>query len=331
MRILIVGGTVFVGRALTTAALSGGHTVTLLNRGRTQATPAPGVEQLTCDRNADLDLLRTREWDAVIDTCAYYPRQVRTLLSVLSGQPHYTLISTISAYADHSRPGLQEHFALAEPLFNREDPIAAGNYGRLKSACEMVTVETIGSRALIVRPGIIVGPHDPTGRFAYWLRRLAGSAPFIAPADGNDPLQVIDVRDLAEWVMALVSQRTVGAYNAVGPCQPLCFRDFLSTGLQVFGSRAQPVWIEQHLLENEKVTGRLTLPLWMPRTEARAGGVFSVDGSKAWAKGLGLRPLADSIADSHCYESTVQKPVVIGVSPDDEQALLQRLGRQPAG
>jgi len=331
MRILIVGGTVFVGRALTTAALNQGHTVTLLNRGKTLATALAGVEQLTADRNADLGLLRGREWDAVIDTCAYYPRQVQALLAALSGQPHYTLISTISAYGDHSRPGLREDAALAEPLFDHEDPISMANYGRLKSACEKIATTAAAARSLIVRPGIIVGPHDSTGRFAYWLRRLAGTDEFIAPGDGLDPVQVIDVRDLADWVMVAVGQQFVGAYHAVGPRQPLCFRDFLSTGLQVLRSQAQPVWIDERALEAEQAENRLKLPLWMPRSDPRSGGIFAVNGSKAWTAGLQLRPLNETIADAHRYETTTEKPVTIGATPAEEQAILERIRNHKSG
>ena len=195
MRILVVGGTIFVGRALTEVALARGHAVTLLNRGKSGAAVPAGVEQLTADRNGDLSVLQGREWDAVIDTCAYFPRQVRSLRTALGGAPHYTLISTVSVYADHARPGLNEESPLATPILDDTiTTVDAGSYGPLKSGCEAVA----GTGNLIIRPGIIAGPHDPTGRFAYWIRRLADEGEFLAPGDGSAALQVIDARDLAE-------------------------------------------------------------------------------------------------------------------------------------
>jgi 2'-hydroxyisoflavone reductase len=325
MRILIVGGTVFVGRALTDAALARGHHVTLLNRGKSAASIPAGVEHLAADRNADLTLLRGKDWDAVIDTCAYYPRQVQMLLAALAGSPHYTLISSISAYADHSRPGLTEASALAEPLFGEEGPITAANYGRLKAACEQVANEAAGSRSLVVRPGIIIGPHDPTGRFGHWIRCLAAGEKFVAPGDGADPLQVIDVNDLAAWTVRLVEQRRVDVFNAVGPTEPLVFRDLLNTGRHALHSSAEPVWVKREIMESENPGGRVKLPLWIPRTDEKSGGVFAVDGRKAWAAGLTLRPLAESIVDCARYEATLTKPNLPGVSPGEEKDLLQRI------
>lgn len=321
MRILIVGGTIFVGRALTEVALARGHEVTLLNRGKSAAAVPAGVEQLTADRNGDLSVLHGREWDAVIDTCAYFPRQVRALRAALAGEPHYTLISTVSAYADHARPGLNEESPLAAPTL--DDAIAtvdAGNYGPLKSGCEAVA----GTGTLIVRPGIIVGPHDPTGRFAYWIRRLAGEGEFLAPDDGAAELQVIDARDLAEWTVRMLEQGAIGAFNAVGPRESLTFRQFLETGLDVFGRRAKPIWVSAAFLDAEKIEGGKMLPLWVPATAEKFAGLFQVDGRKAWNAGLDTRALTETIRDCANYESALAKPKLAGLSRDDELAVLAR-------
>jgi 2'-hydroxyisoflavone reductase len=330
MRILIVGGTVFVGRALTDVALARGHAVTLLNRGRTAAALPAGVEHLAADRNVSLDCVRGRAWDAVIDTCAYYPRQVEALLGVLEGAPHYTLNSSISAYADHGRAGLDETCPLSAPLFGEDGPTAATNYGPLKSACEQRAREAAGARSLIVRPGIIVGPHDPTGRFGYWMRRLAGDRDFVAPGDGSDPLQVIDVRDLAGWTICLVEAKVADVFNAVGPREPLTFREFLHVGRKALAAAATPTWVKPEVLEAQREAGKIKLPLWLSRSDPRAGGMFTVDGRKAWGAGLALRPLAESIVDSSCYEATAEKPVLIGATPAEEQAFLQGLKVPPA-
>ncbi|MFI5357320.1 MAG: NAD-dependent epimerase/dehydratase family protein [Opitutales bacterium] len=330
MRILIVGGTVFVGRALTDAAMARGHAVTLLNRGKSAASLPVGVEHLAADRDADLRVLRDRSYDAVIDTCAYFPRQVRVLLGALAEAPHYTLISSVSAYADPAQPGLHEASPLAAPDFVSEAPFTAANYGALKSACEQVVRELAGPRSLVVRPGIIVGPHDPTGRFGYWMRRLAGAGDFVAPGDGLAPLQVIDVRDLAGWIMVLVEQQVADVFNAVGPVQPLTFRELVTTGLQALRSKAHPVWVPDDVLLAEQAEDRLKLPLWVPRSAAKSRGFFAVDGRKAWAADLMLRPLAATIADCSRYEASQAKPVVVGPAPAEEHALLRRFRPGPA-
>jgi len=219
MRLLIVGGTLFVGRALTDAALARGHAVTLFNRGKTPAEIPDGVEHLIGDRDGDLGVLRDRSWDAVIDTCAYFPRQVRTLLATLGSGGHYTLISTISVYADLSQGGLDEESPLATPLGDEVTTVDAQTYGPLKSACEAETRLVAADRTLVIRPGIIVGPHDPTGRFAHWVRRFGLEEPFLAPGNGSAPLQVIDARDLADWTVRMIEEQVTGEFNALGPME----------------------------------------------------------------------------------------------------------------
>lgn len=321
MRILIVGGTVYVGRALTDVALARGHEVTLLNRGKSAQQLPAGVEHLMADRNGDLSVLHGRGWDAVIDTCAYFPRQVRTLRAALAGAPHYTLISSVSAYADHSRPGLNEASPLAEPILDESiTTVDANNYGPLKAGCETVA----GEGTLVIRPGIIVGPYDPTGRFGYWIRRMNAASEFLAPDEGAEALQVIDARDLAEWTVRMIEQRVTGAFNAVGPSEPLTFRQFIEAGLAALGHRAKPIWVPAVFLNAEEIEGGKNLPLWVPATAEKYAGLFRADGCKAWSAGLTHRDLATTIKDCVVYESSVAEPKLVGLSRDDELALLRK-------
>lgn len=306
---------------MTAAALNAGHTVTLLNRGQSGDGPPAGVEHLKADRNGDLAVLRGRTWDAVIDVCGYYPRQVRALRGALAGAPHFTFVSSVSAYAEHARPGQDESAPLAAALHDDSiQTVDGGNYGPLKVACE----EAAGADALIVRPGIIIGPHDPTGRFAYWVRRMARPGEFLAPGDGRSALQVIDARDLAEWMVRQMGARTTGAFNTVGPREPLSFADFIATGVKALGAGATPVWVPEGVLTAEKAAGPGQLPLWVPNAPGKFSGLFAIDGGRAWASGLTHRPLAQSIADVARYEAAQAKPITIGLDADREREVLTK-------
>lgn len=312
----------FVGRALTEAALARGHEVTLLNRGQSAASVPPAVRHLAADRDGHLKVLKGGRWDAVVDTCAYFPRQVRRLLAALDGAPHYTLISSVSAYADPAQPGLTETSPLANPMDDTVTVVDRKTYGPLKAGCEREATAAAPERSLIIRPGIIVGPHDPTGRFGYWVRRFAAPGDFVAPGDGNVPLQVIDVRDLAIWIMSLVERRATGAYNAVGPREPLTFGEFVRTGLSALGSPARPVWVPEAELTDARTGERIAFQLWI--SGGPMGGIFAIDGRKAFAAGLTLRPLTASIVDVSRYEAALAKPVPVGPTAEVELALLER-------
>ena len=321
MRLLIVGGSVFLGRALTDAARKGGHEVTLLNRGKSAAQVPEGVEHLRVDRDQDLSVLEGRTWDAVIDTCAYFPRQVRQLLSALNGSEHYTFISSVSAYAELSSSGSDEGTALSKPLGDEVTEVKKETYGPLKSGCEQVVNEA-GWEALIIRPGVIAGPFDPTGRFGYWVRRMASKDRFVAPGDGEAPLQIIDVRDLADWIVKRVEARTTGVYNAVGPERPVTFRKFIEMGVRELGNRARPNWIPEKTLSAHKIEGWGKLPLWMPKTHAEAAGLFGICGRKAWDAGLVNRPLAETIRDVSDYEANLKSAVPMGMTHEEEKTIL---------
>src|SRR5262249_18502591 len=235
MRLLVLGGTVFLGRAVVEAALARGDDVTFFTRGRTNPELCPGAERLHGDRDGDLSALAGREWDVVVDTCGYVPRVVAdsaTLLSPAVG--HYAFVSSLSVYADASRP--QHEDDPLEQLDDEADESIEEYYGALKGACEQVVQQTFPGRSLLVRPGLIVGPHDPTNRFTYWVRRIAEGGDVLAPGDPARKVQFIDVRDLAEWILRATEAGLDGPHNAVGPEPPVTMGDLLETCVRITGS-----------------------------------------------------------------------------------------------
>ena len=285
MRILVIGGTSFVGRHLAQTAIEHGHEVTLFNRGRTNPDVLPEAERLTGDRNSDLSALDGRTWDATIDVCAYVPRQVRTLLESLNGRGgHYVFISTISVFPDATPENFTEDSPLREPAW--DDELVMELYGELKVACEQVAQELSGDRLLIIRPGYVVGPHDPTHRFTYWVERVAeGRSPMATP-DTAQPLQCIDARDLAAFTIARLEAGDVTSYNATAPMPAPTFGQVLETIARGVG---------QPLPEARAVGFDERLPLAAPPdwwTLMRA------DLSKPIGAGLTWRPLEQTVADT---------------------------------
>src|SRR4051794_32497949 len=229
MRILVIGGSSFVGRHIVQTALDRGHDVTLFNRGQTNPDAFPTAEHLTGDRNSDLSALEGRSWDATVDVCAYVPRQVRTLLEKLgTGAGHYTLVSTISVYGEVDvDSGFDEDAPLLEPAW--DDELVMELYGELKVACEQVARELAGDRLLVIRPGYVIGPHDPTHRFTYWVERVAeGRAPIAGPLEAM-PLQGVDGRDLGAFTASQVENGTVDAFHVTAPEPAPTFAEWLAT------------------------------------------------------------------------------------------------------
>lgn len=217
VRILVIGGSSFVGRHFVQAAIDGGHDVTLFNRGRTDPDAFPRATHLTGDRDRDLTALGQGEWDATVDVCAYLPRQVRTLVDALGERGgHYTLVSTISVY-DHTKlsPGYTEDAPVHQPAW--DDELTMERYGPLKVACEQVARDVAGDRLLVVRPGYVIGPHDPTGRFPHWVEQVAGGEPPLVGPDADQPLQAIDGRDLAAFTLAQVERGAVTTVHVTAP------------------------------------------------------------------------------------------------------------------
>jgi len=219
-KVLVLGGTGFIGPHIVRALLARGHTVTLFNRGKTHAELFPELEKLHGDRDGHLEALANRTWDAVIDDAGFAPRIVKMSAELLAPNvQQYVFISTISVYKAFDRPNLDE----TAPVDTLEDPASEDvkkDYGALKAACEKVVEQAMPGRAANIRPGLIIGPGDPTGRFTHWPSRLAEGGEVLAPGDGSTPVQWIDVRDLAAWLVTVVEQNITGTYNAIGPAEP---------------------------------------------------------------------------------------------------------------
>jgi 2'-hydroxyisoflavone reductase len=314
VKLLLLGGPRFLGRALTDAALARGHELAFFNRGQTNPDLYPEVERIVGDRGDDLAGLGNRTWDAVIDTCGYLPRVVRASADALSGSGLYCFVSSISVYADVSVPA-DEESPVAELGDLPGDEVTAETYGPLKALCEDAVRDVFGARALVVRPGLIVGPHDPTGRFTYWPHRVARGGEVLAPGPPERPTQVIDVRDLAEWTVSMCEQSTGGTYNATHP--GVSFSELLEACRAVAGGDASVTWVSDEFLLAEGVGQWLELPLWLTGPEYAAAD--RTDVSRAIAAGLTFRPLADTVRATLAHAATVEG---VGLSPERESALL---------
>jgi len=302
MNLLILGGGVFLGAATLDAALARGHRVTVFNRGRARSRWPDVVEVLTGDRVADLDRLAGRRWDAVIDTCGYVPADVQRSAEALREACNaYLFVSSISAYADTAEPMTAEDHPLASFAGIARDDRDLRHYGPQKAACEAEVTRTFGDRALIVRPGLIVGPGDRSGRFSYWVwRAAAGGAMLVPDAPTDGALQFIDVRDLAQWMVRLLEAGTRGALNGSGPVggEPILW-DTLIKACQVEAGAhghvpARSVRVGEAFLLQHGVQPWSELPLWLPSIDADYDG-FNRDLTRAAAAGLRTRALHETI------------------------------------
>ncbi len=328
MNILIIGGTKFLGRHLVDSALTRGHNVTLFNRGQTNPGLFPKIETIVGDREHDLAKLVGRKWDVVIDTCGYVPRIVRLAASSLERSvSRYVFISSISVYPDSSlsKIGIDESDPVGTLKDESVEEITGETYGPLKALCEKTVQEVFGDeRALIVRPGLIVGPNDPTDRFIYWPMRVARGGEVLSPEKPSVPVQIIDVRDLAELTIKLIEDQASGIYNATGPDYELTFGDMLETCKEVSGSDAKFIWASVDFLNQNKVEAWSDMPVWVPDNEENAG--FSrMNITKARTAGLHFRPLADTVRDTIAWANTRPANYTwrTGLTLEREQELLK--------
>jgi 2'-hydroxyisoflavone reductase len=308
MKLLVLGGTRFLGRHVVDAALSRGHSVTLFTRGR-NANPWGGrVVALTGDRDprigGGLTALASGTWDALVDTSGYVPRVVGASVDRLAARvARYLFVSSVSVYADVSKPGVDEN----APVATLDDPATEEilkHYGALKAACEAAVSERFGARATHVRPGLIVGPHDATDRFGYWVARFLAphllgdrASRAIVPAPATAPIQVIDARDLAAWMVDLLERDAGGTFNAVSPEGRWTMGDLVAT-LTTARDAPAPMWIDDATLVAHGVEPWIGLPLWLPATEPDSAGFMAIDGRKATAAGLPVRPLSETVRDT---------------------------------
>ncbi len=297
MKILIIGGTRFLGRHLVNSARARGHEVTLFNRGLTNPDLFRTVDTISGDREKDLDQL-SGQWDAVIDTCGYFPRVVRMSAEALKDKvEQYVFISSISVYADFKKTGINESYPVGKIEDETMEEITGESYGPLKALCEKAVQDVFGVGSLIIRPGLIVGPHDPTDRFTYWPVRVARGGTVLSPEKPEIPIQIIDVRDLADFIIKLIEQNVSGVFNATGPDHELTLGAMLDTCKLVSASNATFKWAPVEFLEKNKVAPWSDMPVWIPDTVDDAG--FSrVNISKAVNAGVKFLSLEDTIRDT---------------------------------
>lgn len=301
LRVLILGGTGFIGPHQVRYALARGHSVTLFNRGSNPGMFGPSVEELVGDRVDDLEALRGGEWDVVVDNSARLPRWVRDSAQLLQGSVgRYLFVSSISVYARNDIPGADETAEVQG--FDQGDPLDAtestdANYGALKAAAEREALQAFPGRALIVRPGLIVGPGDDTDRFTYWPARVHLGGEVLAPGTRHDPVQFIDVRDLTHWMIRLLEEGVTGTFNATGPHYPMHFLQLLSGVRAVTPAPVRFTWVDRGFLETRGVRPWSDLPVWIP-SEGGAAGFMRRDISRALAAGLTFRPLAETARDT---------------------------------
>ena len=323
MKILVLGGTVFLGRATVEAALARGHELTLFNRGKQNADLFSGVEKLRGDRDGDLSALKGRRWDACIDPSGYFPRLVRASAELLApAVDHYTFISSVSVFADFKTPGMDETATVATIADESVEQITGESYGALKALCEQAVERALPGRSLIIRPGLIVGPHDPSDRFTYWPVRVAHGGEVLAPHRSGYLTQIIDVRDLAEWTVRMVETKRTGVFNATGPDYPLTMGHLLDESKRVTGSDARFTWVSEEFLQAQGATPWTEVTLWMP--EEGSEGFSTLNVQKAIGAGLSFRPLADTIRDTVAWDASRPPETVRrnGIKPEREQAWL---------
>jgi len=319
MKILVIGGTIFLGRWFVEAALRAGHTVTIFQRGQHNPDLFPAVERRLGDRDGQLDALGDGEWDAVVDTCGYVPRVVRASAELLAPRVGtYLFVSSMSVYQDLGSAVVDEESRTIMLEDETVETIDGDTYGGLKALCEREAERALPGRALIVRPGLIVGPHDPSDRFTYWPWRVARGGEVLAPVGPDEPAEMIDARDLAKWMLRLVEGNKTGVFNASGPEAPLTLGEILATSEEVTQSGATVTWVDAAFLAEHQVAPWMEMPMWVPDQ------ALLVDTSRARAEGLAFRPLRETIRDTLAWEATRPRDYVLkaGITAERERELL---------
>ncbi len=326
MRLLILGGTVFLGPHLVEAALAAGHELTLFNRGRSNPdlfAERPGVTRIRGDRDGGLDALADDRWDAIIDPSGYLPRVVGAAAERLADRcERYVFISTISVYADFAAPGPAEDSTLAKLADESVETVDGETYGGLKVLCERAVEAALPGRSLILRPGLIVGPGDPTDRFSYWPLRAVRGGEILAPGRPESPVQVIDVRDLCDWTLRMVEGKATGIFNATGPAEALTLGGLLDACREAVAATFETVWVDESFITEQGLSPFQDLPCWVPTAME---GMERADISRALAAGLSFRPLGETIRDTLAWRAAepASRPMKAGLSAERESELLQ--------
>jgi 2'-hydroxyisoflavone reductase len=321
VRVLVIGGTGFLGRNFVEESLTAGHEVTLFNRGQTNPGIFLEVEQLRGDRERDLSPLEGREWDAVFDPSCYLPRVARMSAKMLAKTtPRYALVSSISVYADFPAPG-QDESAPLETLEDPTDEDVEEHYGALKALCEREVQAAYSDRALIIRAGFIVGAYDDVDRLPYWIRRIARGGEVLTPVSADYPAQMIDARDIASWTLQMFDQDLGGVFNVAGPQPPYRLGEVFETIRRVTGSDATFTWVPEDFLIENGVKAWDGLPYWL----GSGRFVAQIDVSKALVAGLELRPLEETVRDTFVWDQTRgdDSPLRCGIPARREADLLR--------
>ncbi|PFC56293.1 NAD-dependent dehydratase [Bacillus thuringiensis] len=338
MKILILGGTRFLGRAFVEEALKRGHDVTLFNRGTNKGI-FPEVEQLIGDRNNDVSSLENRKWDVVIDTCGFSPHHIRNVGEVLKDNiEHYIFISSLSVYKDWIPHHIKEDYLLQPELM--EDQIKAvengeispyEHYGALKVLCEKEAEKYWPGRVLHVRAGLLSGMFDYTGRLPYWIQRVAKGGKLLVPGRKKRPVQLVDIKDVARWGLNMAENNKAGTFNITGPNYKLMMEELLNTCKKVTKSDAEFVWVDESFIKEHKVQPWTEMPLWLPETFSLEGetkpwkGGFSINIESAVKAGFTFRRLEDTLTDVYVWMKEMEdRELKAGISDEREKELLEK-------
>jgi 2'-hydroxyisoflavone reductase len=332
LRVLILGGTGFIGPHFVDALTAGGHKIALFNRGKRDPDARPGIEQLLGDRNGQIDTLKGRDWDVVIDNSGYTPTQVRLSSELLKDHvKQYIFISSIAVYADFAKAGIDEDYKLAVLKDPTTEVVNGETYGALKVLCEKVVESTYGQRGTIIRPTYIAGPGDHTDRFTYWPFRVSKGGRMLAPGTPSDPFQYIDVRDLADFMRVCVEKNVTGSYNLCGPQGAVTMGSLLEESKQITKANTTFVWASPEFLKAHKIIGEEAtgdfMPIWQPPAGDEAG-LLLVSPARAMKKGLKFRSLETTIRDTLAWQK--QRPedkqlLKAGLTMEKEAELLAAL------
>lgn len=332
LKVLILGGTGFIGPHFVHALTRNQHAVTLFNRGKRDPEAKEGVEQLLGDRNGDISALQGRDWDVVIDNSGYTPKQVRATAELLQGHVgRYLFISSVAVYADFKTRGLDENSPLAVLADPTTNDVTGETYGGLKVLCEKVVEQAYGRNATIIRPSYICGPGDHTDRFTYWPFRVSQGGEMLAPGKPGDPFQYIDVEDLSDFVVRCVEKSIGGAFNLCNAPGSVTIGSLLEASRKITGADTKFVWASREFLETNEIIGDKAkgnyMPIWQPGDGDEAGILF-VKNQKAVKQGLRCRSLEDTIRATLAWQKTrpaEKQKLRAGLPPDREAELLAKL------
>lgn len=328
MDLLVIGGTSFSGRALSEQALEAGHRVTVFHR--TANDVVPQAEHVLGDRDHGVDALAGRTFDAVVDMCGYVPRAVRASTTTLAESGWYGFVSSISAHVDGLAAGATEDSATHEPPFPDTEDVTDETYGPLKVACELVVKHAFSDAAAVIRPGYIVGPHDPTDRLTSWTRRAAAGGEMLAPGPDDAAMQFVDARDLGAFLLLLAETRTAGTYNAVHPSGSVTRGGVLTVAARESGADTAVTWVDPTWLVEQLGDDRYqTFPMW---DEVDDAGVHWYDSSAAVAAGLRNRSVDETVRDTLSWDGSRGDDVArgCGLPPEREAELLAAWRQRPA-